>query len=219
MGLSRFSIDKWGVLQRELSNQIQAGVRTVLQEDGSARQEMVSKLSSIEQLLVLQISNGGFGGSSLERLSSQFHALEANLEAFTNVHHNDHVNKSSSSYTQAAGLQDVNGKLDSLVELAKSQNAVNMGQGQTPDKNILNNVFEAAARELRRDSSTKVEIRCICGTDQIKPKRPNTGSQRKQKRLLVFCDSCEAWHHGSCVGLKSVFQQNQSVSRTCPLTS
>lgn len=200
LGISKFMLDKWIPLRQQMSSQIQADVRAVLDEEEHPSKDVMSKLASIEQLLALQISNSDPGGGSLEKLSSDVQTLSADFKSLTDAK----VNQNPMSCSHDGSLQGIDQKVEELLSLVKAfaNDFVEKERRQQAGQDVVDSIVNAVSKELIGNSNNRIELRCVCGVSEVEPKKPNTRSRRSQKKLLVFCEGCQAWHHGSCVGIE-----------------
>lgn len=195
--LCQFYITNRDLMLKDVFAQVLEGVKAV---NGEAPQQILSELSSLQNRTVQLESSMNHGGSSVNKLSSQVKSLSTKIDTLTTANSRVDQDKASSSACCRPELLELLHKIQGLTDLIQPRLHADLQKDQHHDQTMRNLVVEVVARELKRTNGVKDKIRCICGSDQVEPNRPNTRRQKKQVVLLIFCESCKALHHGICVG-------------------
>lgn len=198
VGISKFVLDKWVPLQQQISNQVQTDLRAVFNER-EHDENILARLSSIENILLQNNSGFDVGRVVADGICSNLQAVSNNLKELVEM-------------STRENLQVENSNNDSLhldKQIAEFiQKAKPLLEGLTEQSRDLGSATKdiagAMTHQLRQSELATTDIRCICGTvDGLTKKGPVTRRQKNQRKVLVFCETCDAWHHGSCVGLES----------------
>lgn len=195
--LCQFYITNRDLMLKDVFAQVLEGVKAV---NGEAPQQILSELSSLQNRTAQLESSMNHGGSSVDKLSLQVKSLSTKIDTFTTANSKVDGDKALSSASCRPELLELLHKIQGLTDLIQPQLHVDPQKDPYHDETIRNLVVEVVARELKRNNGVKDKIRCICGSDQVEPNRPNTRRQKRQAVLLIFCESCQALHHGTCVG-------------------
>ncbi|KAH7208451.1 uncharacterized protein BKA55DRAFT_668644 [Fusarium redolens] len=184
-------------LMKDVLAQVLGGVKTI---NGEVPQQILHELSSLKEKTAQLTSRLDNGGSCIDRLSLQIQELSDKITTISSIDDSTN-NKTSPLEFSHPGLDELVSHLKGLTDQIKSQLSLGIQKDQSDDKELAHLVADAVAKELKRDTSVKDKIRCFCGSNQVDPNRPNTRRQKSRPVLLIFCENCQALHHGRCVEL------------------
>ncbi|RKK08384.1 hypothetical protein BFJ68_g14455 [Fusarium oxysporum] len=183
-------------LMKDMLAQILGGVKTI---NGEVPQQILQELSSVKERTTQLTSRMDYGGSCIDRLSLEIQQMSDMIKTISSITDNT-KNNTSPRECGHPRLDEVVNQFQGLADQLASHLPLGMQKIQSDVMTLERLVAIAVAEESRRGTNVTARIRCVCGSDQVDPKRPNTRRQKSLPVLLIFCENCQALHHGSCVG-------------------